>query len=277
MRALDARGVRAYLATLHTRGLDPTSIARKLAALRSWCRFLVRRGVLPHNPARQIRAPRPSRKLVSFLPIDETVALMDARLPRANARDAAVVELLYASGLRVSELVGLDLRDVDLAGMTVRVLGKGGKERMVPRASRRTRGRGGSRLPQSKGWAPHRAQRAHDRSPSGRRRRHRPAGQPAHAAPHVRHAPSRFRRGSPDDPGAVGPQPAVDDPALHPRRLRPADEDLRRRPPPRARATQPHDTMTFHFESINRNAGRSHVAPTAGHPRPKPASRTPLQ
>jgi len=132
MRALDARGVRAYLATLHTRGLDPTSIARKLAALRSWCRFLVRRGVLPHNPARQIRAPRPSRKLVSFLPIDETVALMDARLPRANARDAAVVELLYASGLRVSELVGLDLRDVDLAGMTVRVLGKGGKERMVP-------------------------------------------------------------------------------------------------------------------------------------------------
>ncbi len=88
MRSLDARGVRAYLAALHTRGLDPTSIARKLAALRSWCRFLVRRGVLPHNPARQIRAPRPSRKLVSFLPIDETVALMDARLPRTNARDA---------------------------------------------------------------------------------------------------------------------------------------------------------------------------------------------
>jgi len=132
MRALDTRGVRAYLATLHTRGLDPTSIARKLAALRSWCRFLVRRGVLPHNPARQIRAPRPSRKLVSFLPIDETVALMDARLPRASARDAAIVELLYASGLRVSELVGLDLHDVDLVGMTVRVLGKGGKERIVP-------------------------------------------------------------------------------------------------------------------------------------------------
>ncbi len=130
MRALDARGVRAYLAALHTRGLDPTSVARKLAAVRSWCRFLVRRGVLPHNPARQIRAPRLSRKLVSFLPIDETVALMDA--PRATARDTAIVELLYASGLRVSELVGLDLRDVDRAGMTVRVLGKGGKERIVP-------------------------------------------------------------------------------------------------------------------------------------------------
>jgi integrase/recombinase XerC len=92
----------------------------------------VRRAVLPHNPALQIRAPRPSRKLVSFLPIDETVALMDARLPRVTARDTAIVELLYASGLRVSELVGLDLRDVDRAGLTVRVLGKGGKERIVP-------------------------------------------------------------------------------------------------------------------------------------------------
>src|SRR5687768_8264041 len=56
LRAVDARAVRAYLAALHTRGLDPTSIARKLAAVRSWCRFLVRRAVLPHNPALQIRA-----------------------------------------------------------------------------------------------------------------------------------------------------------------------------------------------------------------------------
>jgi integrase/recombinase XerC len=132
LRAVDVRGVRAYLAELHTRGLDPTSIARKLAALRSWCRFLVRRGVLEHNPALQIRAPRPARKLVSFLPIDETVALMDGRVPRTTARDTAIVELLYASGLRVSELVGLDLADVDLAGTTVRVLGKGNKERIVP-------------------------------------------------------------------------------------------------------------------------------------------------
>jgi integrase/recombinase XerC len=132
MRAVDTRAVRAYLAALHTRGLDPTSVARKLAAVRSWWRFLVRRGIVAHNPALRIRAPRPSRKLVSFLPIDETVALMDARLPRATARDTAIVELLYASGLRVSELVGLDLDHVDFAAMTVRVLGKGGKERIVP-------------------------------------------------------------------------------------------------------------------------------------------------
>jgi integrase/recombinase XerC len=132
LHAIDAREVRAYLAALHSRGLDPTSVARKLAAVRSWWRFLVRRGVVDQNPALRIRAPRPSRKLVSFLPIDETVALMEARLPRSTPRDTAIVELLYASGLRVSELVGLDLADVDLAGMTVRVLGKGNKERIVP-------------------------------------------------------------------------------------------------------------------------------------------------
>jgi integrase/recombinase XerC len=131
-RGIDARGVRAYLAALHTRGLDPVSVARKLASIRSWFRFLRRRGVLTRNPAQAVRAPRLPRKLVSFLPIDETVALMETRHPRSTARDAAIVELLYASGLRVSELVGLDLRDIDFAEMTVRVLGKGRKERIVP-------------------------------------------------------------------------------------------------------------------------------------------------
>lgn len=132
VREVDARDVRAFLARLHTRGLDPVSVARKLAAVRSWFRFLRRRGVVDRNPAQHIRSPRLPRKLVSFLPIDETVALMDARHPRGGARDAAIIELLYASGLRVSELVGLDLRDVDLAELTVRVLGKGRKERIVP-------------------------------------------------------------------------------------------------------------------------------------------------
>jgi integrase/recombinase XerC len=129
---VDVRAVRAYLAELHTRGLEPSSIARKLAAVRSWFRFLRRRGVVDANPARQVRSPRLPRKLVSFLPIDETAALMEARDVRTTARDTAIVELLYASGLRVSELVGLDLRDVDLADATVRVLGKGRKERIVP-------------------------------------------------------------------------------------------------------------------------------------------------
>jgi integrase/recombinase XerC len=130
--ALDARLVRAYLARLHGRGLDPVTVARKLAVLRTWLRFLVRRGVLSRNPAQAVRGPRLGRKLVSFLPVDEARDLVEAGdLP---VRDRALLELLYATGLRVSELAGLDLDDVDLDRDTrsVRVVGKGGKERVVP-------------------------------------------------------------------------------------------------------------------------------------------------
>jgi integrase/recombinase XerC len=129
-----ARDVRAWLAALHGHGLDPVSIGRKLAAVRSLYRFLARRGVVERNPARQVRAPRPTRKLVSFLPAEEAAAVMDARgtSGAARARDAAVLEMLYATGLRVSELAGLDVDAVDREARTVRVLGKGGKERIVP-------------------------------------------------------------------------------------------------------------------------------------------------
>ena len=130
LRNLDARLVRAYLARLHARGLDPVSVGRKLAALRSWLRFLVRRGALARNPAADIRGPRPGRKLAAFLPIDEAVALLDGS--ETSVRDRAILELLYATGLRVSELSGLDLDDVDRGDATVRVLGKGRKERVVP-------------------------------------------------------------------------------------------------------------------------------------------------
>jgi integrase/recombinase XerC len=134
LRAVDARLVRAWLMHLHGLGLQPASVARKLAALRSWLRFLVRRGVLAGNPAAEVRGPRLGRKLAAFLPIDESQALLDGG--SAPARDRAVLELLYASGLRVSELAGLDLDDVDFARRTVRVLGKGGKEREVPFGAR---------------------------------------------------------------------------------------------------------------------------------------------
>jgi len=135
---VDTRAIRGYLAHLHARSLDATTIARKLAAVRSWFRFLVRRGVLERNVAREVRGPRPPRKLVSFLPIDEATALMDAKARggAARARDTLVLELLYATGLRVSELSGLDLDDVDRSQQTVRVLGKGRKERIVPYGSR---------------------------------------------------------------------------------------------------------------------------------------------
>jgi integrase/recombinase XerC len=131
---VDGRTVRAYLAHLHSRGLDASSVARKLAALRSWFRFLVRRGTLARNVAREVRGPRLGRKLVSFLPIDEAQALVDGKAVggAARERDVAILELLYATGLRVSELAGLDVDDVDRAGLTVRVVGKGRKERIVP-------------------------------------------------------------------------------------------------------------------------------------------------
>ena len=156
LAAVDTRTVRAFLVRLHERGLDAVTIARKLAAVRSWFRFLVRRGVLERNVAREVRGPRTPKKLVSFLPVDEAAVLMDARPAGGpeRPRDAAVLELLYACGLRVSELAGLDLDDVDRARQTVRVLGKGRKERIVPYG-----GRAASAL------AAHLASRGDDRGP----------------------------------------------------------------------------------------------------------------
>jgi integrase/recombinase XerC len=130
----DTRMVRGFLADLGDRGQDPVSVARKLAALRSWFRFLVRRGRLERNPAATVRGPRRATKLVSFLPVDETVALLETAGPAGPRalRDAVMLELLYASGLRVAELAALDVDDVDVTERTVRVLGKGRKERIVP-------------------------------------------------------------------------------------------------------------------------------------------------
>src|SRR2546428_7944776 len=144
---VDGRMVRAYLAHLHSRGLDASSVARKLAALRSWFRFLVRRRVLARNVAREIRGPRLGRKLVSFLPIDEAQVLVDGKAVggAARERDVAILELLYATGLRVSELTALDVDDVDRAGQTVRVLGKGRKEPVGPVGRRGGRALGGYR------------------------------------------------------------------------------------------------------------------------------------
>src|SRR5438552_8715305 len=131
-RDLTPRHLRAFLVALHARGLDPASIARKLAAVRSWLKFLVRRGVLDRNPAREVRGPRLPRKQAAFLDPDEAAALVEAPRAELNSRNAAILELLYASGLRVSELCGLDPEDVDSTAHTVRVLGKGRKERIVP-------------------------------------------------------------------------------------------------------------------------------------------------
>jgi len=112
----------------------PTSVARKLSTLRSFYRFLVKERVAPSNPARAVQAPRRPRKLPEVLPEADVAALLDAPgdAEALVLRDRAFLELLYSSGLRVSELTGLDLDDLDLAEGLVRVLGKGRKERVVP-------------------------------------------------------------------------------------------------------------------------------------------------
>jgi integrase/recombinase XerC len=135
----DVRLLRGYVADLHARGLQRSSVARRLATLRSFFRFLVRRGRASANPALEIRTPRLPKRLPAHLPIDESEVLLrqgfsetDGRGVARTKRDRAVLELLYATGLRVGELAGLDVADVDLAEGLVRVFGKGGKERIVP-------------------------------------------------------------------------------------------------------------------------------------------------
>ncbi len=130
---LDADDLRAYLAAMHRR-LAPTSIARKLAAVRSLYRFLVRRGMAKRNPATALRSPRTRRPLPQVLSVDDAFRVVESTdgPPSLSIRDRAVLELLYGSGLRVSELAGLDLRDTDLDAGVLRVRGKGRKEREVP-------------------------------------------------------------------------------------------------------------------------------------------------
>jgi integrase/recombinase XerC len=126
--------VRAFVAEAAATA-GPASLGRKLSTLRSLYRFLVREGLAVDNPARAVASPRRPKRLPEVLPEEEVAALVEA--PEAEdaplaLRDRAFLELLYASGLRVSELTGLDVGDVDLAQGLVRVLGKRRKERIVP-------------------------------------------------------------------------------------------------------------------------------------------------
>jgi integrase/recombinase XerC len=126
--------LRRFLALQRTRGLAPASIARKAAALRAGFRFLARRGLVPDDPAAGLGVPRgPKRLPVVLKPrqVDQLLAGPEPVDP-VGLRDRAILELLYATGIRVGELCGLRLGDVDLAADTVRVLGKGAKERVVP-------------------------------------------------------------------------------------------------------------------------------------------------
>lgn len=125
--------VRSFAASEHRNGLSPRSIQRRLSALRSFFSFLVREGALQANPAADIRAPKAAKRLPRTLDADRMARLLEppADDPLAR-RDHAMMELLYSSGLRLAELVGVDLTDIDLGDRTVRVLGKGSKTRIVP-------------------------------------------------------------------------------------------------------------------------------------------------
>jgi integrase/recombinase XerC len=133
-QAVESVAVRAFLAHEARRGASRQSQARALSALRSLFRFACREGTLAANPARGVRTPKQDRKLPRHLRPGEVEALLDAPAEDGplERRDRALWELLYATGLRVGELVSLDWEDLDLADRVLRVLGKGGKERMVP-------------------------------------------------------------------------------------------------------------------------------------------------
>jgi integrase/recombinase XerC len=138
---IDRVAVRAFIAGLSRRGLAKSTVARKLATVRSFLNHAVREERIEASPAQGLRPPRVPRGLPRGLTVDEIFALLDGigSEDLAALRDLALLELLYGAGLRVGELVSLDRNDVDLASATLRVLGKGGKERVLPFGSKAAR------------------------------------------------------------------------------------------------------------------------------------------
>jgi integrase/recombinase XerC len=130
---VSTRQVRAYLAWLHEQKYARTTIARRLAAVRSFAKFLCRQGVLSSNPAEALRTPRLQRKLPHFLTESDLTRLLET--PKADKpfglRDRAILEVLYSGGLRVSELTGLNVEDLDLESGLATIRGKGKRERLA--------------------------------------------------------------------------------------------------------------------------------------------------
>jgi integrase/recombinase XerC len=143
--------IREFVAHLHDHNLEKSSIARKLAAIRSFFKFAVREGLVHRNPARMVATPKLPKRIPAVLSAEDLNAFLDGVVARPTAvsskrirpgakdenrllvkRDRAILELLYASGLRVSELTGLNIADVDRKEQMLRVRGKGNKERIVP-------------------------------------------------------------------------------------------------------------------------------------------------
>ena len=138
LRRIDHLAVRSYLAHLARRKLSRSSTARHLSALRTFFKYLMREGVVTVNPARTVATPKREKHLPGVLQPAEVALLIEQADPQEplGARDRAFLELMYASGLRISELVGIDIDDLELRARLVKVHGKGSKERIVPFGSK---------------------------------------------------------------------------------------------------------------------------------------------
>ena len=134
LAAVDHVAVRAFLSSLYRRKVRKVTIVRKIAALRTFFNYLRREGRVRVNPAEMVQAPKAEKYLPTFLPVEEMFSLLNLTFPddSAGARDRAMLELFYSSGMRVSELTGLDVGDIDVRQGLVKIRGKGRKERIVP-------------------------------------------------------------------------------------------------------------------------------------------------
>ncbi|MCY4262932.1 MAG: tyrosine recombinase XerC [Candidatus Dadabacteria bacterium] len=134
----DTETINAYVSTLYRRN-SPASVERKISAVRSFFSYLVRKGLVAQNPAKLVRTPRKEKRLPVFLSVDEVFSIVDVKDTEKSilsVRDRAILELLYSSGLRVSELAEATLSDLSMGEAVIRVLGKGNKERIVPVGSK---------------------------------------------------------------------------------------------------------------------------------------------
>jgi integrase/recombinase XerC len=131
MERVDRTAIRRYLSFLHRKN-KKSSVARKISTLRSFFRYLLREELVSSNPAKTVATPKVEKPLPTNLTVDETFRLMESPTKDGGVRDRAILELLYSSGIRVGELVALNLDQLDLELGIVRVMGKGRKERIVP-------------------------------------------------------------------------------------------------------------------------------------------------
>src|ERR671910_3797802 len=131
---IDHITIREWLATLHTAQKKKSSIARKLAALRTFFQFLVREGLVEQNPAKLVATPRLEKKLPKHLSIEDAIKFIETpdTDTELGKRDRAMLELMYATGVRVAELTKMDLSDIDFKNILIRVTGERRKERIVP-------------------------------------------------------------------------------------------------------------------------------------------------